>query len=157
MGENKVLVFKMKEENKTTTKKILDTVVISSLTSLIASIVGGVAFYVYSQATTATEDIKEIKLQLKVIKEDKDFLVFDVIKEGEFLSEHVLNAKHTPLDYLNNHLTEFPSQKKVYVHCAGGYRSMIAASILKSRGIHNLIDIAGGFEAIKKSKGGTTK
>jgi hypothetical protein len=60
----------MIEENKTTTKKILDTVVISSLTSLIASIVGGVAFYVYSQATTATEDIKEIKLQLKVIREE---------------------------------------------------------------------------------------
>ena len=61
---------KVKEENKTTTKKIIDTVVISSLTSLIASIVGGVAFYVYSQATTATEDIKEIKLQLKVIREE---------------------------------------------------------------------------------------
>ena len=60
----------MTEENKTTAKKILDTVVISSLTSLIASIVGGVAFYVYSQATTATEDIKEIKLQLKVIREE---------------------------------------------------------------------------------------
>ena len=61
---------KVKEENKTTTKKIIDTVVISSLTSLIASIVGGVAFYVYSQATTATEDIKEIKVQLKVIREE---------------------------------------------------------------------------------------
>ena len=60
----------MKEKNKTTTKKIIDTVVISSLTSLIASIVGGVAFYVYSQATTATEDIREIKLQLKVIREE---------------------------------------------------------------------------------------
>ena len=60
----------MEEENKTTTKKIIDTVVISSLTSLIASIVGGVAFYVYSQATTAPEDIKEIKLQIKVIREE---------------------------------------------------------------------------------------
>ena len=60
----------MKVENKTTTNKIIDTVEISTLTSLIASIVGGVAFYVYSQATTATEDIKEIKLQLKVIREE---------------------------------------------------------------------------------------
>lgn len=58
------------EDKKTTAKKILDTVVISSLTSLIASLVGGVAFYVYSQATTATEDIKVIKLQLKVIREE---------------------------------------------------------------------------------------
>ena len=61
---------KVKVENKTTTNKIIDTVEISTLTSLIASIVGGVAFYVYSQATTATEDIKEIKLQLKVIREE---------------------------------------------------------------------------------------
>ena len=60
----------MSEEKKTTTKKIVDTVVVSSLTSLIASIVGGVAFYVYSQATTATEDIREIKLQLKTIREE---------------------------------------------------------------------------------------
>jgi len=60
----------LKEENKTTAKKILDTVVISSLTSLIASIVGGVAFYVYSQAATATEDIRDIKIQLEVIREE---------------------------------------------------------------------------------------
>ena len=77
--------------------------------------------------------------------------VFDVRKEGEFLSEHVLDAHHTPLDYINNHLAEFPDKEIFYVHCAGGYRSMIAASILKSRGIHNLIDIQGGFEAIKEA------
>ena len=91
---------------------------------------------------------------LKGVKEEEeeDVLVFDVRKEGEFLSEHVLDAKHTPLNYLNNHLTTFPSKKSFYLYCAGGYRSMIAASILKSRGIHNFMDIAGGFEAIKKSE-----
>ncbi len=75
--------------------------------------------------------------------------VFDVRKTGEFLSEHVLNAKHTALDHLNDHLTEFPEKDTFYLHCAGGYRSIIAASILKNRGIHNLIDIQGGFKAIK--------
>jgi glyoxylase-like metal-dependent hydrolase (beta-lactamase superfamily II)/rhodanese-related sulfurtransferase len=77
--------------------------------------------------------------------------VFDVRKEGEFSAEHVENAKLTPLDFLNDHLAEFPEKETFYVHCAGGYRSMIAASILKSRGIHNLIDVAGGMAAIKKA------
>ncbi len=78
-----------------------------------------------------------------------DVPVFDVRKDGEFLSEHVINAHHTPLDYINNYLSEFPDDETFYVHCAGGYRSVIAASILKSRGIHNLIDVQGGFKAIK--------
>ncbi|WP_350293793.1 rhodanese-like domain-containing protein [uncultured Croceitalea sp.] len=77
--------------------------------------------------------------------------VFDVRKEAEFSAEHIENAKLTPLDFLNNHLSEFPQKETFYVHCAGGYRSMIAASILKSRGIHNLIDVAGGMASIKKA------
>ena len=52
---------------------------------------------------------------------------------------------------INNYLQEFPDNKTFYVHCAGGYRSVIAASILKSRGIHNLIDVGGGYGAIKKT------
>lgn len=76
-------------------------------------------------------------------------LVFDVRKEGEFLAEHIDGAKHAPLDYINNYLSEFPGDQSFYLHCAGGYRSVIAASILKSRGIHNLIDISGGYDAIK--------
>jgi len=75
--------------------------------------------------------------------------VFDVRKEDEFATMHVENAINTPLSFLNNHLAQFPSEETFYVHCAGGYRSVIAASILKSRGIHNLADVAGGFGAIK--------
>lgn len=77
--------------------------------------------------------------------------VYDVRKESEYLSERVKDAHLTPLDFLNNHLAEFPENDTFYVHCAGGYRSMIAASILKSRGIHNLIDVKGGFKAIKEA------
>jgi hydroxyacylglutathione hydrolase len=76
--------------------------------------------------------------------------IFDVRKPGEYLSEHLVNANSTPLDFLNNHMSEFPSKGNFYIHCAGGYRSMIAASILKSRGIHNLIDVRGGFSEIKE-------
>lgn len=77
--------------------------------------------------------------------------IFDVRKEGEFNSEHIKVAKNTPLDFLNDHLSEFPKDETFYVHCAGGYRSVIAASILKSRGIHNVIDVAGGYADIKKT------
>ncbi|NIK92102.1 MBL fold metallo-hydrolase [Mangrovimonas sp. CR14] len=80
-----------------------------------------------------------------------DIPVFDVRKEGEYLSSHLKQAFLTPLDYLNNHLAEFPQEETFYVHCAGGYRSVIAASILKSRGIHNLVEIAGGFDAMKEA------
>ena len=80
----------------------------------------------------------------------KPQLVFDVRKENEYLSEHLIGANNTPLDFLNDHLTEFPETNPFFIHCAGGYRSMIASSILKSRGIHNLIDVKGGFKTIKE-------
>jgi len=87
---------------------------------------------------------------------EKALPVFDVRKPGEFESEHLPAAHSTPLDFLNDHLAEFPADETFYVHCAGGYRSVIAASILKSRGIHNLVDVAGGFGAIKKTGLATT-
>jgi len=77
--------------------------------------------------------------------------VFDVRRSSEYISEHVIDAINTPLSELNNHLATLPKDDDFYLHCAGGYRSMIAASILKSRGYHNLINIIGGFAAIKKT------
>ena len=88
----------------------------------------------------------------EAVQSDATTPIFDVRKPGEFESEHLEVAQSTPLDFLNKHLTEFPSDKVFYVHCAGGYRSMIAASILKSRGIHNLIDVKGGYKAIKETE-----
>lgn len=82
---------------------------------------------------------------------DKGVPVYDVRKESEYKAEHVEDAHLTPLDYINDHLSEFPEKETFYVHCAGGYRSMIASSILKSRGIHNLVDVSGGFADIKKA------
>ena len=77
--------------------------------------------------------------------------IFDVRKKDEYQSEHVVDANNTPLDELNEHMAAFPKEETFYVHCAGGYRSVIASSILKSRGIHNFIDVAGGFGALKAS------
>jgi rhodanese-related sulfurtransferase len=89
--------------------------------------------------------------ELKNIIEKNKIEIFDVRKPGEYLSEHITEAHSIPLDFINDHMSEFPSNKPFYIHCAGGYRSMIAASILKSRGIHNLIDVKGGFGKIKES------
>ena len=86
----------------------------------------------------------------KTIAEKRSLNIFDVRKNLEYNSEHLENANSTPLDFLNNHMSDFPLKGDFYIHCAGGYRSMIAASILKSRGIHNLINVDGGFAAIKK-------
>ncbi|WP_103069626.1 MBL fold metallo-hydrolase [Aquimarina sediminis] len=88
-------------------------------------------------------------LELKNIINNEEVPIFDVRKESEFVAEHIDKAHNSPLDFINDYLTEFPTDKTFYIHCAGGYRSVIAASILKSRGIHNLIDIAGGFKDIK--------
>ena len=89
--------------------------------------------------------------ELKDVLKNKSVAVFDVRKETEYISEHIPTAQNTPLSFLNNHLAEFPAKETFFVHCAGGYRSMIAISILKSRGIHNLVDVAGGFKAIKEA------
>jgi len=90
--------------------------------------------------------------QLEKNYQDYQSRIFDVRKESEHLSEHILEAKNTPLSEINSHLAKFPKEDNFYIHCAGGYRSMIAASILKSRGIHNLIDVQGGFKSIKETK-----
>ncbi len=77
--------------------------------------------------------------------------VFDVRKPGEWNAEHLEHAHLTPLQFLNDHLSEFHKDATNYIHCAGGYRSMIAASVLKVRGFHNVVDVAGGFAAIKQT------
>ena len=82
--------------------------------------------------------------------------IFDVRKEGEYEAEHIEGVPSTPLDFILDLLPEFPKEDEFYVHCAGGYRSMIAASILKARGYHNFINVLGGFAAIKKTAIRTT-
>lgn len=77
--------------------------------------------------------------------------IMDVRKQGEYNAGHLLNATLLPLDDINARFNEFPKDTPFYIHCAGGYRSMIAASILKGRGYHDITDVAGGFGAIKQT------
>jgi len=84
---------------------------------------------------------------------DPAAVVIDVRKIGEYTAERMTTSINLPLDDLNERFNELPSGHPVYIHCAGGYRSMIFSSILKSRGVHNIVDIQGGFGAIKNQEG----
>jgi hydroxyacylglutathione hydrolase len=106
-------------------------------------------FDAWKEAGKEVDSIEQITAaELAKMKEPQ---VVDVRKTGEYLSEHVPSAINASLEYINDHMTELPTEGKYYMHCAGGYRSVIAASILKARGYHNMVDIAGGFSAIKEA------
>lgn len=77
--------------------------------------------------------------------------IVDVRKYKEYTSEHVEGAISLPLDYVNEKISELNKHETYYVYCAGGYRSMIFISMLRARGFYNLVDIKGGFKAIKES------
>lgn len=77
--------------------------------------------------------------------------ILDVRKKSEYLSEHIIDAENAPLDFVNESMAQIDKNKTYYVHCAGGYRSMIFNSILRARGYDNLIDVKSGFKALKES------
>ena len=82
--------------------------------------------------------------------------ILDVRKDGEYTASHLEDAQHFALDFINNNMNQVHKNKTYHIHCAGGYRSVIAASILKAKGYNNIVDIAGGFGAIKKTDLPTT-
>lgn len=81
----------------------------------------------------------------------KKSIVIDARRPGEFNAERVENAINIPLDYINEHLAEIPKEDTFYVHCAGGYRSVIWASIMKARGYHNMINVEKGMSGIRNT------
>lgn len=83
---------------------------------------------------------------------NKEVKIIDVRKKSEYLSEHVNDAYNMPLAYINDWITELDSEEHFYLHCAGGYRSMMAASILQARGYRNFTEIEGGFAAIANTE-----
>jgi hydroxyacylglutathione hydrolase len=82
---------------------------------------------------------------------DPSINILDVRKKSEYESEHIIDAENAPLDFINDSMAMIDKNKTYYVHCAGGYRSMIFASTLRARGYDNLVDVKGGFKAIKES------
>ncbi|MFZ1527704.1 MAG: MBL fold metallo-hydrolase [Ferruginibacter sp.] len=89
--------------------------------------------------------------QLAVKAKDADVNILDVRRKSEYDSEHIKDVINAPLDYINESMLKVDKNKKYFVHCAGGYRSVIFASVLKARGYDNLVNVEGGFKAIKES------
>ena len=108
-------------------------------------------FHTWQKSGKEVDTLRSISAEELSDKINNNIPVFDVRKPGEYASEHLKIAESTPLDFLNDHISTFPKKETFYIHCAGGYRSVIAASILKARGFHNVIDVAGGYGAIKKT------
>lgn len=109
-------------------------------------------FNAWKEAGKETDQIRSVspdELADKLNTESVNIL--DVRKNSEYLSEHIVDAENAPLDFINDSMAKIDKNKTYYVHCAGGYRSMIFVSILRARGYDNLIDVKTGFKAIKES------
>lgn len=111
---------------------------------------GGMQAWIASGKELDTIDIINAE-ELETKMSQDQLTIVDVRKPGEFVAEHVDGAISFPLDYINSNMNELDKDQNYIVHCQGGYRSVIAESILKSRGFHNLVDVKGGFAAIAKT------
>jgi glyoxylase-like metal-dependent hydrolase (beta-lactamase superfamily II)/rhodanese-related sulfurtransferase len=111
-------------------------------------------FDAWKKADLETDKIERVTpTQLaEILAANPNAPVIDVRKNSEYLSEHLEDAENAPLDSINESMLAIPKDKTTYIHCAGGYRSMIFASILRARGYDNLVDVIGGFKAIKESE-----
>ena len=106
----------------------------------------------WKAAGKAVETVASIPASIfEAIAKSEDVTILDVRKDGEYLSERLVNAQHQPLSNLKESLKSLNKDAQYYIHCAGGYRSMIAASILQQNGFTNLVDIQGGFAALKET------
>ncbi|QXV66855.1 MBL fold metallo-hydrolase [Mucilaginibacter sp. 21P] len=113
---------------------------------------GGVA--AWKASGKETDSIRSVTPEeLNDISKQQPIEILDVRKESEFTAEHLLDAENFPLDHINDHLAKLDRKKTYYVHCAGGYRSMIFNSMLRARGFEDLVDVKGGFKALKGSGG----
>jgi hydroxyacylglutathione hydrolase len=110
-------------------------------------------FDAWKKAGLETDSIQSISAGelADLVEKNGSVNILDVRKKSEYDSEHVMNAENAPLDYINESMLKADKNKKYYVHCAGGYRSMVFASVLRARGFDKLVDVKGGFKAMKES------
>lgn len=110
---------------------------------------GGIA--AWQEAGLETDTMRSISPEEFTSQLSENSVVVDARKPGEFSAEHVEHALNIPLDTVNQNFSEVPKNEEFYLHCAGGYRSVIMGSILKSRGIHNFINVEKGISGIRNS------
>lgn len=109
---------------------------------------GGVC--AWKEAGYETGHVEEVSADVfaSLYKVDKQINLLDVRRESEYRTQHLEGAVNFPLDFINQHMSELDKSKEYYLHCAGGYRSLITASILKARGYDQIVNIKGGFKAL---------
>ncbi|MGN6396598.1 MAG: MBL fold metallo-hydrolase [Mucilaginibacter sp.] len=107
----------------------------------------------WSAAGKETDHIRSVSADelAQELNSGRPLHLLDVRKASEYMAEHVTGAVNLPLDDINSHMADIDKDETYYVHCAGGYRSMIFNSMLRARGYYNLVDVKGGFKAIKQS------
>lgn len=113
---------------------------------------GGVA--AWKEAGFDTDIIKEINAEdfaALYEMDSKHINLLDARRKSEYDSEHLVGAENFPLDFINHNMAQLDKNKKYYIHCAGGYRSVIMASILKARGYEKLVNIRGGYKALSQT------
>lgn len=112
---------------------------------------GGIEAWTAEQKEVGViESITAAEFEQRLSK--RELTVLDVRKPSEFDAEHLEVAHNMPLDFINENMGKLNHQEEYHVHCAGGYRSMIFASILKSRGVEHVVDIQGGFKALQETQ-----
>ena len=110
---------------------------------------GGIKTWIKSGK--AVEKIDNINAQELKVQLNNGAAIYDVRNQSEYDAKHIPDVNFVPLDEINQNLSLFDNDKPFFLHCAGGYRSMIALSILKNRGIHNGVNVLGGMKSIKKT------
>ncbi|MGC1633556.1 MAG: MBL fold metallo-hydrolase [Gelidibacter sp.] len=111
---------------------------------------GGIDAWKAAGKEASTLDSISAEALAEKVKTEK-LNILDVRKDGEYEASHLEDVQHFALDFINENMNQIDPKKTYHIHCAGGYRSVIAASILKARGFNNLVDVDGGFAAIKET------
>lgn len=154
------LLMNTKQPLLLVTPKVMEEETITRLSrvgfdNVLGYLFGGIS--AWKNADFDTDSIVSISPEEFASKIEPQSIVIDARKSGEFEAEHVENAINLPLDSINTDLDLFPKNENFFLHCAGGYRSVIMASILKSRGYHNMINVEKGFNGIINTSVSVTK
>ncbi len=105
-------------------------------------------FNSWKEAAEEIEYVEEVSGRQLADMDYKNMAILDTRKKSEYDAEHIVGSENFPLDFINQNMAEIDNNKKYYLYCASGYRSLIAASILRARGFNNLVNVTGGYKEL---------
>jgi rhodanese-related sulfurtransferase len=108
-------------------------------------------FKTWKKAGEEVDSVEEVTpIVFEELFKRKKLNVLDVRKESEYNAEHLVGVKNFPLDFINSRMNKIDRNEKYYLHCVSGFRSLVAASILKARGIHDVVNVKEGYDELSK-------